>query len=338
MADLTGPGEGAHGDNRGQVLLVAAFALAVTFVAFALVANSAIYTENLATRAGGEDTTDAVIFRDSIEQSVGDAMQAANERNSASYTPVKTTVQMGIQNLSDWTGKQEARASALGTVEYLTSTQGSRIVQPEPANFSSSNASTAPVSDWTVVENVSGTRAFRVNVTDTTPLSPVAGDNFTVTLTEEGGATSWEVQIGKNTSGAVEVTVNRENPSLSATCTAPTPGPVVIDVTEGTIDGQSCPALDVVSGEETHLGAGVPTPYNITFTNGDNIEGRYSLVVDNATLGSNPDVSAGVGEPGTTDTQPYAYPAMYSATVEASYYTDIVEYRTEIRVTPGDPA
>ena len=44
MADVTRP-------NRGQLLLVAAIALGILFVALALILNTAIFTENLATRS-----------------------------------------------------------------------------------------------------------------------------------------------------------------------------------------------------------------------------------------------------------------------------------------------
>lgn len=339
MADLTSRGDHVDGDTRGQVLLVAAFALAITFVALALVANSAIYTENLATRAGSEDTTDVLTFRDSVEKAVGGSIRAANERESSTFGPIDTAVQSGIQNVSDWTSKQEARESALVSVEHVTNTQGTRIAQSNASQFLSSNTSTAPRPNWTVAEDVSGTRAFEITVTDTATLATTSSDEFTVTATAMGGTESWELHVGEDGSGAVEVTVERENPAVSASCTAPVTGdPVTVDVTAGTVGGADCPALDVVSGEEMHFGAGVSTPYDITITNGDHIEGRYSLVVDNATLGSNPDVSAAVGDPLTNETQPYAYPAMYSATVDVSYYTDVVEYRSEIRVVPGEPS
>ena len=42
MADLKG--------ERGQILLIAAFALAVIFIALGLVVNGAIFTENLASQ------------------------------------------------------------------------------------------------------------------------------------------------------------------------------------------------------------------------------------------------------------------------------------------------
>ncbi|MEF8907354.1 MAG: hypothetical protein V5A13_05805, partial [Haloarculaceae archaeon] len=64
MAGLTppgghGPSSGTDPDrDRGQIILVTAFALAVAFVALSVVINGAIFTQNLATRgdtAGGGD-------------------------------------------------------------------------------------------------------------------------------------------------------------------------------------------------------------------------------------------------------------------------------------------
>lgn len=323
--------------DRGQILLVAAFALAVAFVALALVANSAIYTENLATRASGEEPTTALIVRDNIEHAVGDALRRANERNATSFASIDAAVQVGMTNLSAWTTEQQALGSALTTVSYLGSTQGTRISQSTPGQFISSNASRPPEADWTVVESVSATRGVELRVTDTSALETADADKFTLRASNAAGTATWELRVGKTASGAVEVTVERDNPTATETCVAPASGPVAIDVTGATIDGETCPALDVTGGVETHFRAGVSTPYTVAIENGDAIEGTYRLVVDNATLGTNPDLSAGVGDPDTTDTQPHAYPAMYGVTVELSYFTDVVEYRTEIRAEPGEP-
>lgn len=57
MADVT-----VSRRDRGQMLLVGAFALSLVFVALALLLNSAIYTENLTTRSSGDDTQETVEF------------------------------------------------------------------------------------------------------------------------------------------------------------------------------------------------------------------------------------------------------------------------------------
>ena len=69
MADLSrgSPGDaGSTEDDRGQLVLVAGLALAVVLLALVLLANTAIYTENLATREDGVGERDVLGYRASV--------------------------------------------------------------------------------------------------------------------------------------------------------------------------------------------------------------------------------------------------------------------------------
>ena len=69
-------------DSRGQIILVAALAIAVTFVALALIVNTVIFTENLATRET-VDGQQAVAFDQSVKET-GEALLArAHARNAS---------------------------------------------------------------------------------------------------------------------------------------------------------------------------------------------------------------------------------------------------------------
>ena len=67
-------------DDRGQIILVAAFAIAVIFVSLALIVNSAIFTENLASRGETAGSDGALSMRAMVETNVGDSMEAINGR------------------------------------------------------------------------------------------------------------------------------------------------------------------------------------------------------------------------------------------------------------------
>ena len=76
MADVTLPNwlasdGGRTGRNRGQLVLLSGLVLATIFVALVLILNSAIYTENLATRNDGVPTTDAIEYRENTRQGSG---------------------------------------------------------------------------------------------------------------------------------------------------------------------------------------------------------------------------------------------------------------------------
>ena len=104
MADLTavlGRNENAGGGDRGQMIIVAAFVLAVSIVALALILNSAIFTQNLASRSGSSGTTEALAERSSVEQGVGDLMYHLNyEDNPGTYLALETEMDSSLETWS----------------------------------------------------------------------------------------------------------------------------------------------------------------------------------------------------------------------------------------------
>lgn len=318
MADL-------DGDGRGQILLVAAFALAVIFVSLAIVANAAIYTENLATRSGSVDASDALAERHAIEQAAGDAVRAANWNDQTSgYTGVRVAVDEGVQNLDDWAGLHAGRQGTMVSVDLAAHNRGRRLVQTNDTTFESSDGGGG--SDWTLANDVDRTRAFVIDVTD----ADAAGAPFTVNVTR-APASNWTMTV-EAAGGDVVVDVERESPDRVATCRVPEDYPVTIDVTGATVDGTPCPALAWVDGEAMHVGAGVGSGYNVRFENGHEAAGNYSLIVDEGASipGSN------YGSDGGSGSQPYEYPAMYEAFVDLQYHGQSVDYETQVRVAPGE--
>ncbi|WP_436900410.1 hypothetical protein [Halovenus halobia] len=313
MANLS-PGDDRRSD-RAQLILVTAFALAAIFLGLAIIVNSAIFTENLATRSENVDSTEALEYRHSTTQAVGNVIGYANKFNSTGTdpTPVWRSVSRSIGELNDYTGIQQARSGTAVALELNSTTNGSRIFQTDGTSFESNRSNAS----WTLADNVDQTRAFEINASNIdNPFSVIVNDS----------SNTWEAEID---SGSITVT----RPSgASETCSETIE---TVDLTDGTVNGEPCPALiDTENGEPLHFGAGVGPDYTVRFENADEIFGNYSLVVDNTSLSSSNDNYADVGGPGDG---PRVTPAMYSAIVEMHYQTPEIEYHTLVRVAPGEP-
>ncbi|WP_135304514.1 DUF7261 family protein [Haloarcula amylovorans] len=334
--------------ERGQILLVAALALAVIFVALALIVNSAIFSENLASRGETAGSDDALEMRGMVETNVGDAVRIANRRNYSSPSELNGAVEDAVANTSGQTEYQEVRRGRLVNVTVQSTTEGVRIVQNDSSSFADDSGAT----NYEVVGGVkrvtddNGTRAFRI---DATSIDAGSGTPFEVKVNEtavtgNGNANSWRMQIwttaaggdtvhvrtlrnvsGSTTQEACEVTVDSDSPTYR------------IDVTRGTIDDEPCDALGTASGGENfHFGSGTGVgtsdEYDVYFRNASQIQGNFSMVVhDDGGL----DLPLVGGLPGSD--QPYETDALYDVTVRYEYSTANMRYETDIRVAPGEP-
>jgi len=308
--------------DRGQIVLLAAFALAVAFVVLALVVNSAIFTENLATREEVAGSNDALDHRYEVQTNVEELIVAANANDSS----FEGDLQSDIESMGEEGRDQQATLGRIANVEIDSSDDivpGSKIAQDQPRNFTSNQTN----ENWTVVENVTNTRNLQMNVTDPDDFQLVVrntteSDEWTMTISETGP----DIEIEVQTPDGETATCDRD-PENS--------GYITIDVTGGIADGTPCPALSQLSdGTEMWLGTGVDPKYEIKFRNGDEINGTYSFIVDEgATEEENEDHF------GDSPNKPYFEKddIIYSTNLTYEYYTPSVGYETDIRVAPGEP-
>ncbi|WP_262178435.1 DUF7261 family protein [Haloarcula laminariae] len=328
MADLSG-------GDRGQIILVAAFALAIIFVALALIVNSAIFTENLASRGETTGSGDALSMRAMVETNVGDAVRSANRHDNSSTATLTAAVNAGISNISKQTGRQGARSGRVVDVAYDSSRAGKRLYQSNGTTFANDSSDAYPVAeDVTRVAGGNGTRAFELDATGI-----AASDNasaFTVRVQEHGldsgNENSWRARIWRVDADTVHVRTlkNESGTRTTEDCEVthdPTVSSVHIDVTGGTIQGEECDALTTgPTGENFHFAAGATDNYDISFANAGNITGNFSMVVH---------PGAGLALP-SLDTTLQSSDALYDVTVRYTYVTTDLRYETDVRVAPGE--
>lgn len=65
--------------DRGQLILITGLVIAVVLVGTVMILNTAIYTENLATRDTGDDTSEAIEFRNVVIDGTREILGNENE-------------------------------------------------------------------------------------------------------------------------------------------------------------------------------------------------------------------------------------------------------------------
>jgi len=78
--------------DRGQLIILTGLIVAVTMVAMVLLLNTAIYTENLASRGADQSGREAVEYRATVVDGVGELIDEENGREHGSYSDVRTKV------------------------------------------------------------------------------------------------------------------------------------------------------------------------------------------------------------------------------------------------------
>ena len=336
MAHLSGPAgdtqETASNAERGQLLLVAVLVLAAAFIILALVVNSAIFTENLATRDSVAGSEDALEYRSEVVDSVGTMIVDANE-NGIEQEPNITDERI---ELSERSGFEQALRGGVLSVGGLTTTSGQRIAQDNGTRNLTSINNTA---DWRLAEGVRQVRNVRFAFTD------VDADGFWIfdepfkMHVRGSNGSSWTMEVSDEFgvfTDAIGITV--ETPSNTASCVqrqSAVEGDFTVDVTAATMDGEPCHALNRLSdGTEMWLGTGIAAPYEIEFENGDNADGTYSMVTD---ASANPVIENLHHNPDTPPGEPYYITdAIYSVELPYTYQTHAVAYETDVRVAPGE--
>lgn len=303
--------------DRGQLLLLAALGMAILFVALALVLNTVIYTENLATRgseiAGGGES---LRYLDTARTGLGHSIEYVNDNNATSHDALVGNLSATVPVWANASRRQLFHRSRSVNVSLVGTTNGTHIDQDAERNFTNESGT----ANWTLASDVTGTREYAIEVNSTTELESFpASSAFNVTV--DDGSTQWRLNVTEN--GSSIVVGVRDGNGNEATCSAPS-APVWINVTAGTVDGEECDGLTFREG--------VSTPYEISYFNGHNVTGTYSVIVDNESVATSPGphlLDDGAGNP-------HATPAIYSGRISVVYHAPRLFYDAEARAAPGE--
>jgi len=319
MADVSRFVRRLGGDtDRGQLLLVGALALAVLFVALALLLNTAIYTGNLATRDAGVDAAPVIEYTAESRTAGVEAIRSVNDRNNSDLTNLSTALRSTITRWDEQASHHRAVGGDLAAVEVAGVTNGTRIQQDDDSrDFTNETGG----EDWTVAadSDLSGIRSLRFAVEESTlAYNPTIGPDevFTVEIDSDTGTTTLYVY---DTDDEPEVHVN--DGGDTGTCQSDTGGTFVIDVANESVGGASCPALSNL----TDVGGDI----SVDFRDSHRAGGTYSMVLD--------EQQSGLSTLGVDDADggtPYWTDAIYSAQFNVTYRTEDIDYAAGIEVRP----
>lgn len=324
MADVS---RGPVPDDRGQLFLVGAILLALVLVTLALLLNTVIYTDNVATRDASTDVAPAIEYESSSIAATERIVDEVND-HGGSVDAADLTADT-LSNVSRWGDAVSAHRAVRGSstgISNATVTNGSRVYQdPNGGNFTPHDGSEA---NWTLAENAT-VRNFTItgNLSDA-PTEP--DDAFHVAF--DDGEDRYTVHLHGNGAGTDCVSVRDDDEQeLNRTCIDGSPE-VVVDLANGTIapkdNTTDTAAFDVSFFENVSRG------HEVGFVNGDEIEGGYELFVDTKP----DDLEDDTFHTGDRSEEPFAEHAVYDVEYELVYRSPTLRYETCTRVAADELA
>jgi len=307
MADL---------NDRGQMLLVGGLAVAVSIVVLIVLLNSAIYTQNVATRGSGAQADEPLEYRAAMEDATAALLDAENERNYTERAALWANATEAIHNVSAGLREQWVGSVAAAALDSRTLHNGTYVVQNDTRSLTGDTGGT----NWTVVTGAEAVRSFELNLTrvegETLDLDPVNGSTR---INVSGGGSTWQLYaFNDSVNGPTIAVKNGSESTPSAACTFDFGDR--IDLTEGTVGGTDCPELSFAKG--------TTAPWNVSVTYGNKTNGTYSLTANTTQTGA-------LHGPGSADS-PRWEPRIYSADLELSYRTPDLLYEVAVGVAPGE--
>lgn len=313
-ADTSGEG----GEDRAQLLLVGAVAIALVVIGLVVVINTVLYTENVATSEGADRANDAAKFDYEGQRGLQTIVFRVNHRGrNVTADGLKRRINRNVTNYTFLLSEVYASSSPVFvnlSYDNDSSEFGKRIVQAEDAGLNS----TTGTSTWSPVDpsdrEAVGRLVINLNVTATSQ------DEFGVIVSN--GTDDVDVEFnrtGNSFDSNFEVEATRSwAPDSSTTCD-PTGGRLLVDVLDGRVFSGQC------SFNSTQ---GLEGPYSVQFVDGDNAIGKYGIVT-NETDASLPRCTSG----GVAPDEICVSPAVWTANVTLTYNANRVQFQKETNIT-----
>jgi hypothetical protein len=300
------PSTARESGGRGQVLLVGALAIAFVIVGLAVLFNAVTYTGQTAMPEAGSSIDDATQFDFEARRGARELVLRVNHAGVyGSPSSLARNVSANVSNYSAIMGAAYSSHGAAVNVSFenATSEYGRRIVQHEPRSFTNGGAD-----DWQLVDEAGEVGWFVVTVNGT-DLAENPSNAFAINVTNDTGEYV-EYRIHGKGGGVVNVTVDSSDGAGDGLYQINTTrGHVTLDLLDGTSPMNRSirmPSIRRLDG-----------PYNVTFVNGGQARGLYSIVVPSADR-VNGSIAACVSTP------PCHGPAVWNVTVETYYESPAV--------------
>lgn len=301
--------------------------VAVAMVGLVLLLNTAIFTENLASRGADQSAREAVEYRATVADGVGGLVDAENRREHGGQAAVEANVSQGVERIDDFTARRYGLGGTVVRVNdsSVTLHEGKLIRQTdETRNFLNASPTTP---DWRLADDVEDTRAFtmtvdRTSLVDTTDSNARSDDAFHVLLE---GSTDWELFVYQKGGSEIAIATVAGGGVPTERCTVAS-ADATVDLTAGTLDGEDCPGLAWADG--------ISGGYHLAYRDGHNAQGTYNLTVN--TTGSADVNTTNLNDGTANPSSPYFVPAVYSASFDATYESPSLTYRSRVRVAPGE--
>ena len=294
--------------DRAQMVLITSLLIASVFVGLALVVNSAIYTENLATRETSSDTTESLEHVQLVER---DLQKLVDRSNAAVTGDDYNAVKNGYESdLALWASSQERRYGATGRhVSYQQeyTTEGTRIQQTDIDRNFTAGGSVAGKDEWSPVNGTTEAGEFEMTIqrgsllnSTTATIDEMISEAFHVAIEEKSSGDTWRVFVfrgGSPDTGYVLVETPSEDfsalsldfSSYTGNGCASQDSNVTMDLVNASFGGEHCSVLEFYTDDVT--GNSHNVSYRNTKTDGgalglaltdpeDRVTGTYNLTVD----------------------------------------------------------
>lgn len=330
-----------NSNERGQMILIGGLVLALVLVSLALIVNSIIFTENLATRGATGDTQQAGMSHRPVVSGTAGAITYVNTHHNASNDTLTRNL---TAMLEDWNAMRARHYTTNGVhtdIRLETPHNGTQIMQTDDTRNFTSGGSNSGKGNWTLVSDTSDTRNFQMNVSKQDLLNSSLSDvnfildnSFYVEVTNDTGH-SWKMYVFYNvTEDGVIVFDEHPTEDVSGTLTDYCVGKgdwVTIDLIRGQVNGRDCQFLTYANLSGTHT---------IQYHNADDTNvldlltakrarGTYSLYVNTTSVDDTVYYDPSQGK------SPFTTAAIYSARISTRYQDATVTVEREVEVVPG---
>ncbi|WP_323676722.1 hypothetical protein [Halorubellus sp. PRR65] len=311
--------------ERAQLILVGAVAIAFIVLGLAVVFNTVLYTENVASTGAASEPRDAQLLNKEIEIGVKRLTERVNAKgrfvsNSTAYTALTQNVSWYSTNMTEVIGAASPKVVSFGVKSTSADvTYGARIRDDDDSNFEGPGAT--DTKNWSLMTSSSGdaiVRDFDMTVNRLSLASANQKEAFHIVWRDPDTNDNHVVWVYRNSNDnvALRTVNNTANPTTdfsSPECElvgSESEEKVVFNFSDGSVQGYD--DCDSQLGPWARIGN--ETPRQVEFYRADNVTGNYSLAMN-----SPGNLNADLSDPDIASSDPYVTADVWEFEVAVRY-------------------